>query len=156
MIIVNLDTCSCIIKYIMFKWDVLLVIHNFSELKSLTNNAKIRSSLKFLLNTVWIVFSFRSKCTSLLLTIFVIFSKQFKILVLNVVGKIYNSFGENATAKNCILLQYSTFVGNCYDCKLVTTSISFSTYTLIQLHVQVPLGYQYSKNFTAQKIRVQF
>ena len=29
---------------------VLLAIHNLSELKSLANNAKIRSSLKFLLN----------------------------------------------------------------------------------------------------------
>ena len=33
----------------MFKRDVLLAIHNFRELKSLANNAKIRSSLKFLL-----------------------------------------------------------------------------------------------------------
>ena len=33
----------------MSKRDVLLVIHNFSELKSLANNAKIRPSLKFLL-----------------------------------------------------------------------------------------------------------
>ena len=38
-----------IIKYIMSKRVVLLAIHNFSKLKSLTNNAKIRSSLKFLL-----------------------------------------------------------------------------------------------------------
>ena len=33
----------------MSKWGVLLVIQNFSELDSLANNAKIRSSLKFLL-----------------------------------------------------------------------------------------------------------
>ena len=33
----------------MSKGDVLLAIHNFSELKSLANNAKIRSLLKFLL-----------------------------------------------------------------------------------------------------------
>ena len=33
----------------MYKWDLLQAIHNFSELKSLANNAKIRSSLKFLL-----------------------------------------------------------------------------------------------------------
>ena len=33
----------------MSKRDVLLMIHNFSELKSLANNAKIRSSLKFVL-----------------------------------------------------------------------------------------------------------
>ena len=38
-----------IINYIMSKRDVLLMIHNFSELKSLANNAKIRSSLKFVL-----------------------------------------------------------------------------------------------------------
>ena len=38
-----------IIKYIMSEWDVLLAIHNFSELKSLADNAKIRSLLKFLL-----------------------------------------------------------------------------------------------------------
>ena len=31
------------------KQDVLLTIHNFSELKSLAYNAKIKSSLKFLL-----------------------------------------------------------------------------------------------------------
>ena len=36
-------------NYLMSKWDVLLAIHNFSELKSLANNAKIRSSLKYLL-----------------------------------------------------------------------------------------------------------
>ena len=33
----------------MSKRDVLLAKHNFIELKSLTNNARIRSSLKFLL-----------------------------------------------------------------------------------------------------------
>ena len=33
----------------MFKRDVLLAIHNLRELKSIANNAKIRSSLKFLL-----------------------------------------------------------------------------------------------------------
>ena len=33
----------------MFKQDVLLAIFNFSQLKSLSNNAKIRSLLKFLL-----------------------------------------------------------------------------------------------------------
>ena len=33
----------------MSKWGVLLAIQNFSELESLANNAKIRSSLKFLL-----------------------------------------------------------------------------------------------------------
>ena len=33
----------------MFKGDVLLTIHNFSKLKSLAYNAKIWSSLKFLL-----------------------------------------------------------------------------------------------------------
>ena len=38
-----------IIKYIMSKQDLLLEILNFSELKSLANNAKIRSWLKFLL-----------------------------------------------------------------------------------------------------------
>ena len=32
----------------MSKWDVLLAIYNLSELTSLTNNAKIRSSLKHL------------------------------------------------------------------------------------------------------------
>ena len=37
----------------MFKRDVLLAIHNFSEVKSLANNVKIRSSLKFLLNKVY-------------------------------------------------------------------------------------------------------
>ena len=30
-----------IINYIISKWDVLLVIHNFSELRSLANNAKL-------------------------------------------------------------------------------------------------------------------
>ena len=40
---------NIIIKYIMSKGDVLLVIHNFSELKSLVDNAKIRSLLKLLL-----------------------------------------------------------------------------------------------------------
>ena len=38
-----------IIKHIISKWDVLWVIHNFIELKSLANNAKIRFLLKFLL-----------------------------------------------------------------------------------------------------------
>ena len=33
----------------MSKRDILLAIHNFSELNNLANNAKIRSSLKFLL-----------------------------------------------------------------------------------------------------------
>ena len=33
----------------MSRRDVLLAIHNFSELKSLANNAKIKSLLKFLL-----------------------------------------------------------------------------------------------------------
>ena len=33
----------------MSKQNVLLAIHNFSEMESLANNAKIRSSLKFLL-----------------------------------------------------------------------------------------------------------
>ena len=37
------------IKHIMSKQRVWLVIHNFSELGRLANNAKIRSSLKFLL-----------------------------------------------------------------------------------------------------------
>ena len=36
----------------MSKWDVLLVILNFRELSSLANNAKIRSSLKFLLVSI--------------------------------------------------------------------------------------------------------
>ena len=31
----------------MFKQNVMLVIHNFGKLKSLANNAKIRSSLIF-------------------------------------------------------------------------------------------------------------
>ena len=33
----------------MFKQDVLLAIHNFSDQKCLANNAKIRSSLKCLI-----------------------------------------------------------------------------------------------------------
>ena len=33
----------------MSKWEALLAIHNFSELKSLAYNAKIRTSLKFYL-----------------------------------------------------------------------------------------------------------
>ena len=37
-----------LIEHIMSKGNVLLAIHNFSEMKSLANNAKIRSSLKFL------------------------------------------------------------------------------------------------------------
>ena len=36
-----------ILKHIISKQDVLLAIHNFRELKSLANNAKIRSLLKF-------------------------------------------------------------------------------------------------------------
>ena len=36
-------------NYLMSKWDVLLAIHNLSGLKSLANNAKNRSSLKYLL-----------------------------------------------------------------------------------------------------------
>ena len=40
---------NIIIKFIMFKQDVLFEIHSFIDLKSLANNAKIRSSLKFLL-----------------------------------------------------------------------------------------------------------
>ena len=35
----------------MSRRDVLLAIHNFSELKSLANNAKMKSLLKFLL--IW-------------------------------------------------------------------------------------------------------
>ena len=42
------DKPSYIINYIMSKWDVLLAIYNFSKPKSLPNNDKIRSSLKFL------------------------------------------------------------------------------------------------------------
>ena len=38
----------------MSKLDVLLTIHNFRELKSLANNAKIRSSQKFLLSSVYV------------------------------------------------------------------------------------------------------
>ena len=50
---------NVIINFIMIKWGVLFAIHNFSDLKSLANNAKIRSSLKFLLkqyvvNTDWV------------------------------------------------------------------------------------------------------
>ena len=41
--------------------DVLLAIYNFSELKSLANNTKIRSSLKFLL--VWYAF-FLNHCNT--------------------------------------------------------------------------------------------
>ena len=41
--------CTIYQYYIISKLDVLLVIHYLSELKSLTINAKIRSSLKFLL-----------------------------------------------------------------------------------------------------------
>ena len=41
--------CTIYQYYIISKLDVLLVIHYLSELKSLANNAKIRSSLKFLL-----------------------------------------------------------------------------------------------------------
>ena len=39
------------------KWDILLVIHNFRELKNLAINAKIKSYLKFLyssfIRTAW-------------------------------------------------------------------------------------------------------
>ena len=38
-----------IIKHIVSKRNVLLAIHNFSELKSLAKNAKIRFWLKFLI-----------------------------------------------------------------------------------------------------------
>ena len=38
-----------IINYILSQRDVLLAVHNLSELKSLAYNAKIKSSLKFLL-----------------------------------------------------------------------------------------------------------
>ena len=41
-----------IINYIISMRDVLLAINNFSKLKSLANNAKIRSSLKFQLNII--------------------------------------------------------------------------------------------------------
>ena len=44
MIFINYTT-----DYIISKRDALLAIHNFGELKNLANNAKIRSSLKFLL-----------------------------------------------------------------------------------------------------------
>ena len=37
----------------MFKRDLLFAIHNFSELRSLANNVKIKSLLKFLL--IWYV-----------------------------------------------------------------------------------------------------
>ena len=37
------------IDCIIFKQDILLALHNFCKLKSLANNAKIRSLLKFLL-----------------------------------------------------------------------------------------------------------
>ena len=43
------DFGKLIIKHIISKWDVLLAIFNLSELKNLANNAKIGSSLKFLL-----------------------------------------------------------------------------------------------------------
>ena len=45
-----------IINYIISMRDVLLAINNFSKLKSLANNAKIRSSLKFLLIRYYRVF----------------------------------------------------------------------------------------------------
>ena len=41
--------CKLIIKHIISKRGILLAILNFSELESLANNAKIGSSLKFLL-----------------------------------------------------------------------------------------------------------
>ena len=37
----------------MSKWDALLAIHNFTEQKSLSDNAKIRSSLKF--HVLWYI-----------------------------------------------------------------------------------------------------
>ena len=40
-----------ILRHIISKWGVLIVIHNFRELKNLANNAKIRSSFKFQL--IW-------------------------------------------------------------------------------------------------------
>ena len=53
MILVNY-----IIKHIMSKQDVLLAIRNFRGLKSLSYNAKIRTSLKFLLIQYIYHFSF--------------------------------------------------------------------------------------------------
>ena len=53
----------------MFKWDALLAIHNFGELKRLANNAKIRSSLKCLL--IWYIK--RAKCLILSLSPFLSF-----------------------------------------------------------------------------------
>ena len=47
VILTNLVTYM--IKHIISKQDVLLAIHNFSDLKNLAFNAKFRSSLKFLL-----------------------------------------------------------------------------------------------------------
>ena len=43
----------------MSKWEALLAIHNFSELKSLAYNAKIRTSLKFLLIRKLLLSTFR-------------------------------------------------------------------------------------------------
>ena len=48
----------------MSKLDVFLAIHNFSELKSLASNAKIRSSLKFLLIRYKINLECDSLCNS--------------------------------------------------------------------------------------------
>ena len=45
--------------------DVLLAIYNFSELKSLANNAKIRSSLKFLLVRYAFFFNHCNTCNVL-------------------------------------------------------------------------------------------
>ena len=39
-----------ILKHIITKWNILLAVHNVSELKNIANNAKIRHSLKFLRN----------------------------------------------------------------------------------------------------------
>ena len=45
----------------MSKDNVLLAMHNLSELKSLANNAKIRSSLKILLNYYLTIVYYSSK-----------------------------------------------------------------------------------------------
>ena len=47
----------------------MLAIHNLSKLKSLANNAKIKSSLKFLLNTGMLFQNFQSKISAYLITI---------------------------------------------------------------------------------------
>ena len=49
-----------IINYITSKRDVLLTIHNFSDVKSLANNAKVLSSLIFPL--IWYHMHYKSKC----------------------------------------------------------------------------------------------